>query len=78
MGAHPIIRIWRRTDRGKNDKPEEIVSKLRQVGREFERAAAIGLDPKQRDVLMGQGMARLDAIGELSVTEQAYYRWRRQ
>jgi len=37
----------------KRHKPEEIVSKLRQV-----------------DVLVGQGMARLDAIRQVSVTEQ--------
>jgi transposase-like protein len=45
----------------KRHKPEEIVSKLRQV-----------------DVLVGQGMARVDAIREVSITEQTYYRWRRQ
>ncbi len=38
-------------------KPEEIVSKLRQV-----------------EVLMGQGMPRLDAIKQMSVVEQTYYR----
>lgn len=37
----------------KRPKPEEIVSKLRQV-----------------EVLMGQGMSRLDAIRQISVTEQ--------
>jgi len=42
-------------------KPEEIVSKLRQV-----------------EVLMGQGMPRLDAIRQIGVVEQTYYRWRRQ
>ena len=36
----------------KRHKPEEIVSKLRQV-----------------DVLVGQGMARIDAIREVSITE---------
>jgi len=45
----------------KRHKPEEIVSKLRQV-----------------DVLVGQGMARIDAIREISITEQTYYRWRKQ
>ena len=45
----------------KRHKPEEIVSKLRQV-----------------DVLVGQGMARVDAIRQVSVTEQTYYRWRKQ
>lgn len=37
----------------KRPKPEEVVSKLRQV-----------------EVLMGQGMSRLDAIRQISVTEQ--------
>lgn len=45
----------------KRHKPEEIVSKLRQV-----------------DVLVGHGMARVDAIREVSITEQTYYRWRKQ
>ena len=42
-------------------KPEEIVTKLRQV-----------------EVLVGQGMARVDAIREVRITEQTYYRWRKQ
>ncbi len=42
-------------------KPEEIVSKLRQV-----------------EVLMGQGMPRLDAIRQIGVVEQSCYRWRKQ
>jgi len=29
-------------------------------------------------VLMGQGMARLDAIRQIGVVEQTYYRWRKQ
>ena len=45
----------------KRHKPEEIVTKLRQV-----------------EVLVGQGMARIDAIREISITEQTYYRWRKQ
>ena len=45
----------------KRHKPEEIVSKLRQV-----------------DVLVGQEMARVDAIRQVSITEQTYYRWRKQ
>jgi transposase len=42
-------------------KPEEIVTKLRQV-----------------EVLVGQGMARIDAIREVRITEQTFYRWRKQ
>ena len=45
----------------KRPKPEEIVSKLRQV-----------------EVLMGQGMPRLDAIRQIGVVEQTDYRWRKQ
>ena len=45
----------------KRPKPEEIVSKLRQVG-----------------VLMGQRMSRLDAIRQMGVVEQTYYRWRKK
>ena len=45
----------------KRARPEEIVSKLRQV-----------------EVLMGQGMSRLDAIMQIGVVEQTYYRWRKQ
>ena len=45
----------------KRPKPEEIVSRLRQV-----------------EVLMGQGMSRIDAIRQIGVTEQTYYRWRRK
>ncbi len=45
----------------KRAKPEEIVTKLRQV-----------------EVLVGQGMARADAIRQIGVTEQTYYRWRKK
>ena len=45
----------------KRPKPEEIVSKLRQV-----------------EVLMGQGMSCLDAIRQIGVVKQTYYRWRKQ
>ncbi len=33
---------------------------------------------QQVEVLVGQGMARVDAIREVRITEQTYYRWRRQ
>jgi putative transposase len=45
----------------KRPKPEEIVTKLRQV-----------------EVLIGQGLSRRDAIRQIGVAEQTYYRWRRQ
>ena len=41
----------------KRSKPEEIITKLRQV-----------------EVLMGQGMSRLDAIRQMGIVEQTYYR----
>ena len=42
-------------------KPEEIVTKLRQV-----------------EILVGQGVPRADAIRQIGVTEQTYYRWRKK
>ena len=45
----------------KHHRPEEVVTKLRQV-----------------DVLVGQGNPRVDAIRQVSITEQTYYRWRKQ
>jgi len=33
---------------------------------------------RQVEVLMGQGMARLDAIRQIGVVEQTYYRWRKR
>ena len=29
-------------------------------------------------MLVGQGMSRIDAIREIRITEQTYYRWRKQ
>ena len=45
---------------GKREKPEEIVSKLRQV-----------------EVLQGQGMSVADAVRQIGVTQNTYYRWRK-
>ena len=45
---------------GKREKPEEIVSKLRQV-----------------KVLQGQGMTIGDAVRQIGVTQQTFYRWRK-
>ena len=45
----------------KSHRPEEIVTKLRQV-----------------EVLVGQGLARIDAIRQVQITEQTFYRWRKQ
>ena len=33
---------------------------------------------RQAEVLMGKGMSRLDAIRQIGVVEQTYYRWRKQ
>ncbi len=33
---------------------------------------------RQDEVLCGQGMNRVDAIREVRITEQTYYRWRKQ
>ena len=33
---------------------------------------------RQVEVLVGQGMARIDAIREVRIVEQTYYRWRKQ
>jgi transposase-like protein len=46
---------------GKREKPEDIVSKLRQV-----------------EVLQGQGMTVSDAVRKIGVSEQTFYRWRKQ
>lgn len=32
----------------------------------------------QVKVLMGQGLPRIGAIRQISITEQTYYRWRKQ
>ena len=41
----------------KRHRPEEIITKLRQV-----------------EGLVGQGMARVDAIRKIQITEQSFYR----
>jgi transposase len=33
---------------------------------------------RQVEVLMGQGMSRIDATRQISVTEQTYYRWKKK
>jgi len=46
---------------GKREKPEEIVSKLRQA-----------------EVLQGQGATIAEAVRQIGVTQQTFYRWRKQ
>ena len=43
-----------------------------------EQTTEAGRDYHEVEVLMGQGMARLDAIRQIGVVEQTYYRWRKQ
>ena len=45
---------------GKRERPEEIVSKLRQA-----------------DVLQGQGATVAEAVRQIGVTQQTFYRWRK-
>ena len=45
---------------GKREKPEDIVSKLRQV-----------------EVLQGQGATIAEAVRQIGVTQQTFYRWRK-
>ena len=45
---------------GRRPKPEEIVTKLRQV-----------------EVLQGQGMSIAEAVRQIGITQQTYYRWRK-
>ena len=33
---------------------------------------------RQVEVVMGQGMPRIDTIRQISVTEQTYYRWKKK
>jgi len=33
---------------------------------------------RQVEVFVGQGMSRIDAIREVQITEQTFYRWRKQ
>ena len=33
---------------------------------------------RQGGVFVGQGMARIDAIRQVQITEQTFYRWRKQ
>jgi len=32
---------------------------------------------ERSEVLVGQGMAKIDAIPQISIAEQTYYRWRK-
>ncbi|SFU85828.1 Transposase, partial [Aliiroseovarius crassostreae] len=72
--AHPRVAPWKWSSNwdsfvpqvggsaiaGKREKPEEIVSKLRQV-----------------EVLQVQRMTISEAVRQIGVTQQAFYRWRK-
>ena len=45
---------------GKREKPEDVVSKLRQV-----------------EVLQGQGATVGEAVRQVGITQQTFYRWRK-
>ena len=48
------------------------------MGNKRPKPEEIVLKLRQVEVLMGQGMSRLDAIRQIGVVEQTYYRWRKQ
>ena len=48
------------------------------MGIKRHRPKEIVMKLRQVKVLVGQGMARIDAIRQISITEQTYYRWRQQ
>ncbi len=47
-------------------------------GKQAIKAGRDCLEVTEVEVLTGQGMARLDAIRQIGVVEQTYYRWRKQ
>ena len=48
------------------------------MGNKRHKPEEIVTNLSQVEVLVGQGMARVDAIREVRITEQTYYRWRKQ
>ena len=48
------------------------------MGIKRHKPEAIVTKLRQVEVLAGQGMARVDVIRQISITEQTYYRWRKQ
>ncbi len=48
------------------------------MGIKRHKAEEIVTKLRQVEVLAGQGMARVDAIRQISITEQTYYSWRKQ
>ncbi len=48
------------------------------MGSKRHKPEEIVMKLRQVEVLVGQGMARVDAIREVRITEQIYNRWRKQ
>ena len=48
------------------------------MGIKRHRSEEIVTKLRQVEVLVGQGMSRIDAIREVQITEQTFYRWRKQ
>jgi len=48
------------------------------VGIKRHRPEGIVTKKRQVEVLVGQGQARIDAIRQVQITEQTFYRWRKQ
>ena len=48
------------------------------MGNKRHKPEEIVMKLRQGEGLVGQGMARVDAIREVCITEQTYYRWRKQ
>ena len=48
------------------------------MGIKRHKAEEIVTKLRQVEVLVGQGMKQIDAIREVGIVEQTYYRWRKQ
>ena len=48
------------------------------MARKREKPEDIVMKLRQVEVLQGQGMSNADAVRRIGVTQQTYYRWRRQ
>ena len=48
------------------------------MGMKRHKPAEIVTNLRQVDALVGQEMSRSDALRQVSITEQTYYRWRKQ
>ena len=57
-----------------------VIDRKRRIrdGEQASQAGEIVSKLRQVEVLVGQGMPRADAIRQIGVTEQTYYRWRKK